>query len=169
MATLYIENHLAKLLGFKGRTVSLVPGVKTAVDAADWSRIWSTDKTAKFYFANRAIEVTNDDGTDWKPPTDVDRLARMPSGMLPPHANIPNEDLNDGDAPEDVVVRSRGDIEPTPMAGVPGNANQSKAAVIACVDVATLDAWGKSETRNTVLNAIAKRRAELTGDGDTIG
>jgi len=155
-----IESNVARLLQFKavakdGKRVAVIPTEPTEIDAADLSRLWSTDAVFRAMYADRIVDIEG-----WTPP-DTSRAKDMPTVNVSKHMASPNTELRaNRDRPAPEPARSKDTIEPTPSAGVPGNANQARASVMASMNPTQLAAWKATETRKTILTAIDER---LTG------
>lgn len=160
-----VENMIATLLTFKpvdasGKRLTLVPTKPVELSKDQLSKLWSTDKIFQSLYKDRAVEVEG-----WTPPGSVDRARSIPRSMIPPHRAAPNLEMRKPeDKPEPPEQPSTETIEPTPTAGVPGNAKQARASVLASENADQLEAWKQSETRATVLEAIDKTLSRLGGE-----
>jgi len=164
-----VTNQSAKLLQFKPLSsgaprFELVPGQTMDVDGKQLDDLASRDKVFLAYYADRAVTVEG-----WSP-DDVKQADKMKAEYVNPHRPAPDfSGHKTGDLmPEDEPQKTVEPIEPTPMAGVPGNARQAKKIIAAERDVSRLNAYLESETRDTIKKALVKRIDELetVDDGD---
>jgi len=139
--------------------ISIIPGKFVEMDKDSLDILFTTDKVAMHYWTERVLECSG-----YEPPSgdeEIERVRKMAAHHRNQHARLPSSMRSKQEAPPEEKPERAKTIEPTPNAGVPGNADQAKKAVAKSMDVIQIDSWLKTETRKSVKAALNARKAEL--------